>query len=338
MGSNDTPRILIETIVRKTLKDIKASPRRSTRNLVDMALNFSEGRFQRNFFETAQKMLENGQSPYYALIQDTVAHVDTERLLQFGMNLGYNGCTVGAKKIRETEEKEHYNIPWMLSFYFGPEQLPGDCQTYQSAISAGEKLGIHVWMLKPEGCAQEALALVREHRKSAFALFCSPQEITEEFLREVREINNLMIVVHYGKDMEAACRKLRENGLLYALHYTYTQEETEKILDGGMFEEMQQLYPAVSMLSAAPGCPENIKEEIYEYVKKAREEQLFRTVVWEADYDSLLVDGIISQDAALAWFDTEGCLVTLEGRKEGADFRLSQRSLPDILKQAFPKK
>ena len=90
---NDTSRILIETIVRKTLREIKASPGRSTRNLIDMALNFSEGRFQRNFFEAAQTMLTNEKSPYYELIRDTVAHVDCERLLRFGMNVGYHGCT-----------------------------------------------------------------------------------------------------------------------------------------------------------------------------------------------------------------------------------------------------
>lgn len=47
---NKVSRILIETIVKKTLKEIKDSPERSVRNLVDMALNCSEGRFQHRFF------------------------------------------------------------------------------------------------------------------------------------------------------------------------------------------------------------------------------------------------------------------------------------------------
>jgi len=42
-------RIIIETIVKKALKYIKHSPERGLRNLIDMALQFSEGRFQKNF-------------------------------------------------------------------------------------------------------------------------------------------------------------------------------------------------------------------------------------------------------------------------------------------------
>lgn len=48
---NNMSRILIETTVRQTLKGIKENPKRSIRNLVDMALHFSQGRFQSHFFK-----------------------------------------------------------------------------------------------------------------------------------------------------------------------------------------------------------------------------------------------------------------------------------------------
>ena len=53
---NSVSRILIETTVRQTLKGIQEDPERSIRNLVDMALQFSEGRFQNRFFETAHTL------------------------------------------------------------------------------------------------------------------------------------------------------------------------------------------------------------------------------------------------------------------------------------------
>ena len=99
--TNSISRVLIETIVRKTLRDIEESPERSTRNLVDMALQFSNGRFQKYFLETARGMLENENSAYYALVRDAVGNIDHERLLNFGMNVGYNSCTSGARRIRE---------------------------------------------------------------------------------------------------------------------------------------------------------------------------------------------------------------------------------------------
>ncbi len=51
---NSISRILIETVVRRTLKDMKENPERSIRNLVDTALHFPEGNFQKNFFQTPQ--------------------------------------------------------------------------------------------------------------------------------------------------------------------------------------------------------------------------------------------------------------------------------------------
>ena len=101
-----TSRIIIKTFiktalkdsdefVKTALKDADESPERCTRNLVDMALHFSKGRFQQEFFEMARAMLNNDNSPYYPLIEDTLRHMDKEKLIEFGMNLGYNGCTQG---------------------------------------------------------------------------------------------------------------------------------------------------------------------------------------------------------------------------------------------------
>ncbi len=47
---NTVTRIAIEMVVKKTLREITDSPERSTRNLVDMGLHFSNGRFHRIFF------------------------------------------------------------------------------------------------------------------------------------------------------------------------------------------------------------------------------------------------------------------------------------------------
>lgn len=103
--ANIINRILIEAVVKNTLKEIEDSPERSIRRLVDMALNFSEGRFKNDFFGVAQRMLENENSPYYDLIRDVVTHVDHERILRLGMNVGFNSCTEGAKTIRKMRKR-----------------------------------------------------------------------------------------------------------------------------------------------------------------------------------------------------------------------------------------
>lgn len=337
MGNN-TSRILIETIVKNTLRDIKDSPERSTRNLVDMALHFSEGRFQRDFFKVAQTMLKNDNSPYYYLIQDTVQNVNTEKLLQFGMNLGYNSCTVGAKKIREIEEKEQYNIPWIISFHLCTQQFLHNQESYHSVISDGESLGIHAWMLSVPSLPHEVLPLIQDHPDSAFALFCTPQEITMSFLETASDINNLMLVIQYEDDIADVCNQLREMGLLYSIYYPYTQDDIDLITSGDLFCSIEQLHPVATMLVAVPGCPVDVKQEIYEYAKQAREQQLFHTIIWETTYDSITVDNIISSESCLAGFDSSGQLITLQGYKESDYFNCMKNSLENILKQAFPKK
>ena len=55
-------RVLIETVVRNTLKQIKIDPERSMRNVVDMALHLSGGSFRKELFQVAQTMLEQESS------------------------------------------------------------------------------------------------------------------------------------------------------------------------------------------------------------------------------------------------------------------------------------
>ncbi len=77
---NSMSRVLVEMVVKKALKGMKDDPERGVRNLVDMALQLSAGRFQQRFFATAIKMLQN--------------------------DLGYNGCTIGTRLILENEKKQ----------------------------------------------------------------------------------------------------------------------------------------------------------------------------------------------------------------------------------------
>lgn len=168
---NSMSRMLVGSVVKRTLKDIKENPERSVRNLVDMALRFSEGRFQQDFFSTAQTMLQNENSAYYKLVRDVVSYADPDRLYTFGMNLGYNGCTEGAQRIRENEKRLECNIPWIVSLQIDAGHFEEKELQYQAAIHDGEKLGIYSWMLFCSEEPQKALTLVREHADSAFSFF-----------------------------------------------------------------------------------------------------------------------------------------------------------------------
>ncbi len=355
----DTSRLIIENIVKNALKEIKDSPGRGLRNLVDMALHFSEGRFQRNFFDTAQRMLENDHSAYYDLIEDLVMHADMDRLLTFGMNLGYNSCTIGAKKIREIEAACGYNIPWTIAMELDLEMInrsdEEDDQAYYAQydriLQQGEELGVYTWMIFCHGNLLRMLPLIEAHADSAFILFCEPDDITRDFLDEIVTVKNLILSVHYTEmgaredcmyaaeygveeplcsEPEMLFSQLRKAGILYTCHFLYTDANAPEILDDSLFYMMELYNPAFAVLIPKKECSADTRRMVSDYVEKVRNEQNHRLVVWELEADNRRVDGIISDDACGVFFDAEGQLW-------GTEYNIYQTPLQNILKMTFPK-
>ena len=329
-------RMLVETVVKKALKSIKDSPDRGIRNLVDMALQFSEGRFQQNFFITTQTMLQNENSAYYGLVRDIVTYTDTDCLFTFGMNLGYNGCTAGARRIRENEEKLGCNIPWTVMLQIDTQQFDENQQTYSKLIDEGENLGIYIWMVFPTDQPQKVFSLAEDYPGSAFCVFCEAKDITSAFIDEAVECKNLMLVIRYDENVDDTCNALRERGLLYSVWYQYSQKDTEIIINGDLFSSTQQVSPTFTVLLPEASCPEEVRRLVYQEVKRARSEQSFRTIAWELQNDNSLVDSIISGDTCSVCFDKVGNLCDWSGTIENCN--LFQSNLTEILTAAYHKK
>lgn len=330
-------RLLVEIVVKRALQNIKESPERGIRNLVDMALQFSDGRFQRNFFAAAQTMLQNENSAYYGLVRDVMTYTDADRLFTFGMNLGYNGCTEGARRIRENEEKLGCMIPWTISLQIDALKFEEHREKYDALIREGERLGIYAWMLFVPDAPKTALSLAETHPDSAFCIFCKAEDLSAAFLDEVTDLYNVMLVIRYGESAAKLCSSLREMGLLYSVWYPYGQKDTETVINGDLFSSTQQLSPLFTVLLPDRNCPEEVRRLVYQTVKQARDEQSYHTLVWEFHGDNLLIDSIISEDACCVCFDEEGDLYDWDKKFESKHHNLLQSSLPDILMSARPK-
>ncbi|MCD7734703.1 MAG: hypothetical protein LUH48_06205 [Clostridiales bacterium] len=333
---NNIPRILIEITARGAIRELKRTPRRGIRNMVDLALNFCHGRFQRAFFESAQRLLQNEQSAYYELAYDLVNRVDADRLMTFGMNLGYNSCTSGAKTIRRIEADEGYNIPWLATVMVSGDQYLEREDTYCSLIDQGRKLGIYSWQLFSRGNAAELLALPRKYPDCAFALFCAPEEWDDALLEEAAPLYNLLPVVRYEDGTEEVCRRMRERGLFYAVHVLYGPEELADIQSGELFACTEPFGAAFTMLMPKEDCPEETRQEVYAAVTQARQSQRYRTIPWDILGDSCMVDSVISEDECFAVFAPSGDLILAEEAEE--QLNLFQMPLTDILRAAYPKK
>lgn len=332
---NSMDRILTEAMVRKALKDMKDSPARGARNLVDLGLLFARGPFQRYFLKSLQEIMKNEDSPYYRLVEDTVSHVDQDRLLTFSMNLGYNSCTYGAKTIRQIEKEQHFDIPWAMFLEAGEaDSLP---DTYDPVICQGNALGIYTWFLFSRQQTAALLSLAAEHRDNAFALFCDAEEITEDLMERAAGINNIMFVVRYGADADDACRILREHRMLYALCLIYTSADVPKILSGEYLDCAQALHPVFAAAIAMPDCSEDERKAVFTYLCGARESQCFQVVPWDCVYDSCSIDSVISEDPCSAGFNAAGHLITMYQQRLQDECNLFLHSLREILRFTFPK-
>lgn len=332
---NSMSRVLIETVVKNTLKGLRDDPERNIRNLVDMALHFSGGRFQQRFFETAQRMLENENSPYYGLVRDLTSYADAEHLLHFGMNLGYNSCTYGARRIRQNEEQLGYNIPWTILFQMD-SRSPEHLAQYDAAVTDGEKLGIYTWMLFAPAVSCRMLELIADHPDSAFFLFCEPEDITDDFLDSVSELKNVMPAPRYQEGREDIFDKLRSRGLPYSACCPYSENDLEMILNGDLLASVQQVRPVFAVLFPRPDCPEQFRRLTHQAVERARNEQQFQMVPWELEQDNQKIDEIISDDACSVAFDSEGHLWGRDAECSG--LCLFDEGLEAVLQSACPKK
>lgn len=330
-------RILIETTVRQTLNRLREDPERSVRNLVDMARQFSEGRFQNQFFETAHAMLDNENSAYYPLIHEAANHIETEHLVRFGMNVGYNSLILGAHRIRKNKQELKINIPWMVLFELEKTRYQNHLEQYHQAIREGEMLGIYSWTLLSRGDPRPFLCLALQHPNSAFFLFCPSGAIRPDLLEEASAIQNLMLVIRFDDSADDACMLLRQAQLPYSVFCPYTSSDVATIVSGDCFDETQNLHPIFTVLVSMPDCQAEDRAAIYDAVVKARMGQHYQTVPWELWYDTQKVEEIISDTPCCVAFDRQGMLhlpAGETGESNPMQYNLFQNGLTDILRQA----
>ena len=329
-----TSRIIIKTFVKTALKDADESPERCTRNLVDMALHFSKGRFQQEFFEAARAMLNNENSPYYPLIEDTLRHMDKDKLIEFGMNLGYNGCTMGAHIVRKLKRTENINVPWLffLSIDTSCEDL---LSRYQTVFEQGKELGIYTYFLYTDKDPEKLLPLVEHNPDCAMILLCNSTSVTEDFAEAAQTVNNVLIGVEYDDSTDAACLVLRDHRLLYSVYRRYSEKESEEILSGSYARFAEEMHcPFVAVL-ADRDCDTEIRENVYKAVVGARVAQKYRTIPLDLFYDVEKIGNIISPPSSVIGFRPDGTIYNMDREGKPLTHNIFHESLRDILKASF---
>lgn len=298
---NTLSRSLTESFVRKQVKALKKSPDRTIRNMVDMALNLSKGKFQKYFFQAAQEMLQDDQCGYYRLFHDVLVHVGTEHLITFGMNVGYNSFTGGAKIIRKNEEKLGHHIPWSVFLRIDTNEYEKMAPHWKSLIMDGKKLGIYSYLLLLQKNPWKLLPFIKKEADCAFFLFCPASCLTEKFLDAARKAKNLLISVEYSAASREVFYQLRRRKLPYAIHVRYRETDIPKITDGIFLSEISRENPVFTFFIPRK-VPAPDSRRVYDYVVSERYHLKYPTIPFELGNDLQEIDRIISDNPAATNF------------------------------------
>lgn len=333
-------RAMIESSLNLVLKRVKSDPRRSIRNTIELALNNSRGRFQRKLFEGAQKMLKDEDSAYYTLAERVVSDVNHNILKKFGINLGYNGCTCGAERIRSNEEKLGFNIPW--AFYISSQRDNDEfADMVCKIVSQGMALGVYVYFIFGNVSMSERLrSIYRKFGECAFITLCDAECIDEKLMSDFDKIDNVMISIASDnlQQIEASCDTMKLYNRLYCIHEFYNNYNA-----AGLFnDEKLKLYDTVGVafVSAVPinECSEETRKKVNKQVLNMRLGQKYPYFAIDFAADMTEIDHVISDDTCWVSFDADGTVSSSTGIYSGEEYSIASHSLSEILCRVTPPK
>lgn len=330
----DATKLVIEGAIDRALRQIAQDSRRGLRNLVDLGLLFNKSGWRYFFLRSAQNMLSDENSAYYELVRRLQSTVDNSRLKAFGINLGYESCTRGARRIQEVEKSCGFDVPWLLTIAAGQDGV--NAETLQSLITQGKELGIYAYALLDRGFDMETLRrTLEENRNCAFLLLM--QGSVQE-LEPLTECQNFMVSIEAGKaDAMEEVEWLQSRRLLYGVHTSYNQETAKTVVSAEALDGYLEYEPAAVFLLAQPGTDPNIINETAQAASAIRNAQDYTYLLFEAVGDAMYLDKIISQDDCALVMEGDGTAIRLRQGRQTDRCSTQGLSLRQILQRLAPK-
>lgn len=269
---------MIEAAINKGIRDIKDNPKRGIRNLVDLANHFANSPFQKDILNLMQTMLSNLNSPYYNIVSYLANNVDSKSLKSFGINIGYNSWTNGARMIRKSEEELKSSIPWTIIFDLkGKEEQEFTNFNINRIIKQGKELGIYTYMFFLDSI-DNLEYIIKDNPDCAFVLFISPHGIKEESILKINLYSNIFFSILYqpSKDtvkFDNIVNLLHANNSLFGLHSYYGEENKEDILNNKWVNDIINISSPFGILIESQNCSKETALLIHEYILNSKTNQ-----------------------------------------------------------------
>ncbi len=339
MDREAVTRGIILSVVDRTLRELEKDPERTVRKMVDLGDEFVKGRFQSYFFDMVQTMLTDEDSAYYDLVRRTAAEVDREALKTFGVNLGYESCTLGARIIRSREAVCGYNIPWAVMFRLGRCARPLEMGEYDRLVREGVELGVRAYIFYAQDAGADvegALELAGRFPACAFLLALPAALVDDETVSRLCERNNVMVAVaSEDAAFPEAAERLHRARRLYGCHLRYDSgADAAGVLDGSWARRAADAGCLFAFCHAGENCPDEVCDAVDAAVKQLRKKQPEAVIASNYYTDHLFVDGVISGTACFVGVRSDGAITHCDGRREtpaGVNVASPEESGSDIV-------
>ena len=332
---------ILENVIQRYMSQADRNLKRGLRNLVALGQETAQGTLSRRFLQSVQRTLERENSPYYAMVRKLLRSVDHERILRYGVNLGWHGLVQGTKRIRELETRQGYHVPWSLTLQIGSGKDVLNSAAYIRLVEEGKALGIATYFLSLEdsGALSTALDLADAHRDCAFTLLLPGGSWSSAALDRCRPCQNVMIGLDGGSpDLAQAAARAQERRLLYLIYRRYsTDQEAREIVSGAWARQiMPYASVAAAVVPTGSDLPPEDKASVYRYIVDARKGQRYPALLFDGCSDILYVDGCISGAPGLVSVASNGAVSAYwDGRKMETGLSIPQVSLTQVLRR-FP--
>ncbi len=282
----DIRRAIIDATVDRGLRDIYEDPRRSIRKFVDLGRQFQKGRFIQDINNILQELLRNDDSPYYTAIEHVLRFSDRKKIKDFGINLGYNSFTVGAKTLRKIKEKENYNVPWNLIIRL--DSTVNSCLTPHDLIdiiAQGRKLGIYTYsirLLSSNLFLEDLLKLFITYDDCSFMLYLPDSEIDDSLTSYIADCSNVMYLLPLFSD---SCGRnivlLKRCKSLYGLYTDYDDDTSLDFNDSESVWDYLNNDSILLLTVAKDGVTLETIKKIAESAKHARLEPVAPLMIFD---------------------------------------------------------
>lgn len=234
-------------------------------------------------------------------------HVDTEHLMGFGMNLGYNSLTAGARTIRRLESECGYDIPWCLTLAIDRKGYTAHESDYTNLIEQGKRLGIYTYLIIAPELPVGLFPLLRQQKDCAFLLFISPDELTGDVIDTMAQLYHVMPVVRFGDGAEEVCDAMRRREMLYSVFLPYHSEKSENISSDGDVLDIEQFHAPLTIFMSYTAPEKGQSSPFYRRIIAARNDLHTQTIPVELWEDLRYVDGALSPRASYPVVFDERC-------------------------------